>query len=90
MRKALAWTVIAMALLLTPMLRQQPARAMPFAAGAIALPQDAIPVRPARLVCGWWWGHFECPRLCPAVIIGHWRHHYRYYCEPMVLGLPWI
>jgi hypothetical protein len=92
MPKALAWTVVAVALLLTPMLRQRPASAMPFAPGAIAMPggQDEVPAQRARLVCAWSWGHFECARICPAAYHRHWRHHYRYGCQPVVLGLPWV
>jgi hypothetical protein len=94
MRKALAWTVIAIALLFAPLLRYQTALAMPFAAGAMAIDTmpapDTVPAQQARLVCGWWWGHFECARICPAAYHRHWRHHHRYYCQPVVLGLPWI
>ena len=36
-----------------------------------------------RLVCGWI-GYFECVRICP-----DYRRSHRY-CQPLVVGLPWI
>jgi hypothetical protein len=94
MRKALPVTFLAAVALLLAAVLQQTAIAMPLAMGraAIATPQapDAAPVQNARLVCGWWWGHFECARICPATYHHHWHRHYRYDCQPVVLGLPWI
>jgi len=94
MRRALPVTFIAATVLLLAAALHQTAIAMPFAMGraAIDTPQapDSVPVQNARLVCGWWWGHFECARICPATY-HHYRHHRYYYpCEPLVLGLPWI
>jgi hypothetical protein len=94
MRKLLPVTFIAATVLPLAAALHQTAIAMPFATGAAAIgtPQaaDPAPVQNARLVCGWWWGHFECARICPAAYHRHWHHHYRYYCEPVVLGLPWV
>ena len=92
MPKALPLTFIAATVLLLAAALHHTVIAMPFAAARTATepPQalDAMPVQNARLVCGWW-GHFECWRVCP---VAHRSHHryYRYGCQPVVLGLPWI
>jgi hypothetical protein len=90
MRHVLPWTTAAAALLFAAALHRTTV-AIPIAAPTIApaVQQDGVPVQQARLVCGWW-GHFECARICPAAYHRHWHHHYRYYCQPVVLGLPWI
>jgi len=92
MRKALPVTLIAATVLVSAAALHQTAIAMPLGAAAIGTPQasDPGPVQDARLVCGWWWGHFECARICPAAYHRYRHHHYYYPCEPVVLGLPWI
>ncbi len=44
---------------------------------------DTSTVAKARLVCTWY-GYFECVRVCP-----DYRRSHRY-CQPLVVGLPWI
>ena len=89
MRKALHWTLPAAALLFAAALHQT-AIAQPFAAPAIGASAPELAFANARLICApYWWGHFECARVCP-VAHRRWHHHRYYYCQPMVLGLPWV
>jgi hypothetical protein len=89
MRKALLGTLTGAALLFAAGLHQT-AIGQPFAAPAIGgSAPDAAAFENARLMCApYWYGHFECARVCP---VAHRRWHHRYYyCQPMVLGLPWV
>ena len=44
---------------------------------------DTSTVEEARLVCSLY-GYFECVRICP-----DYRRSHRY-CQPLVVGMPWI